>query len=326
MVDKVEEIDRGDDIPGGGVDDTTSVDDKTENHGLTAEEIKAAEEALEKEEADAAVVAEADRKAKEKAERDEKVMIPKARFDEAVEKARRETEAAEARAKELEDQLKERQGGVDIAKIEQAIATREEALDAAIADGNKEKVAVLRKEIRNLDRQIASAEADVKSQYATAVAIEQIRYDALVSQLEQQYPSLNFDSDEFDAEEAGELMELKAAFEAAGQPSTEAMRKAVKALYRNGPQPAKKDDATETAEEKEAKAKAAEEKAAKRKEDAVKRALEKKGKQPSDVKNAGADSDKAGKTGTTKDVKKLSEKEYDALSESEIKRLRGDDA
>ena len=64
--------------------------------------------------------------------------------------------------------------------------------------------------------------------------------------------------------------------------------------------------------------------ASKRKEEAIAKALAEKKKQPADSKKTGLDSDKAGQKGKDKPVSKMSDKEWDDLSEDEKKRLRGD--
>lgn len=269
----------------------------------------------------------------EKEDKKDEPRIPKSRFDEGIAKARREAETATKRADELEAQLKANQGIVDVEKLESRIDDAEEELEKARADGNAEKAAALRREIRSINRQISDSAAAAHAARATAVAVEQIRYGALVSQMEVEHPELNPDlEDQYDQAVVDELTEFKSAFEAAGHSSSESLKKALKAVYRGGPAPKKeaaKDDAgeEETAEELEAKAKKATDAAklaSERKEAAIAKALADKKKQPSDTKKAGLDSDKAGQKGLDKPVSKMSEKEFDALPEDERKRLRGD--
>lgn len=238
--------------------------------------------------------------------------IPKSRFDQAVGKARKAQEMAERKAQELEEQIKASKGKVDASKIEEEIDALEEDLEAARADGDKARAKQIRTEIRRRDQMLADARAEVKMNYATAVAIEQIRYDAAVAAMEAEHPELNEDSDEYDEDLAGEVIEFKTAFEKSGLSSTEALKKSLKAIYRGGPKPA-----AEKADE-------AGKKASDRKADAVTRGLATKKNQPNTTVKGGENSDRAGKLGTAKDVSKMSDKDFDKLSKEDLARLRGD--
>lgn len=246
--------------------------------------------------------------------------IPKSRFDQAVGKARAAEKAALEKAEKLEAELAASKGTVDFAKLEKDIDDLEDKLEDAIKDGNVEAKQRIRREIRQKNGQMAEAKAAAYSQHATAVAVEQIRYDALVERMEAEHPELNPDNeDSFDEGVVAEVMDYKSAFEAKGESSTVALKKALKAVYGNA-KPAEKKEESAKKEEPAAKAEA---KAAERKEEAVKKGLDAKNKQPSNEK-AGVDSDKAGKSGKSTDVTKMSEKDFDKLDEDELKHLRGD--
>ena len=265
----------------------------------------------------------------DKDEKKEEPRIPKSRFDEGIAKARKEAVAATERADALEAQLKANQGIVDVEKLEASIDDLEDDLDKARADGNADKVAEIRRKIRGINRQISDSAAAAHAARATAVAVEQIRYGALVSQMEAEHPELNPDlEDQYDQEVVNELTEYKSAFEAAGLSSSDSLKKALRAVYGNGKKPAAvkdaEDDDGESDEDKAAKAEKAAALASKRKEEAIAKALAEKKKQPADSKKTGLDSDKAGQKGKDKPVSKMSDKEWDDLSEDEKKRLRGD--
>lgn len=263
-----------------------------------------------------------------KAEEDEKEpRIPKSRFDQAVKKARDAEKAALEKAEKLEAELATKKGTVDYEKLEADIETLEDELEDAIKDGNIEAKKRLRKEIRAKNSAMAESKAAAYSQYATAVAIEQITYNAAVERMEAEHPELNPDIDAYDEDLAAEVVDYKTAFEAKGESSTVALKKAIKAVFGHAAPkaPEKKAEAKEEEDEtdKEDLKKKADAAAAKRKEDAVKKGLDTKGKQPTNEK-AGIDSDKAGKSGKAVDVSKMSDKDFDKLEEDEKKRLRGD--
>jgi hypothetical protein len=290
---------------------------------------KVAKEAADKTAADA-VAAEAKVKADAEAaaaaaktDGEKEHMIPKSRFDQAVQKARKEAEGAQKALAEAEAQLKASRGEIDAEKIETELAQLDVKLDQAVADNDKTAIAALRADIRARERALGDARAKAHAVYATAVAVEQIRYDGLVSRMEIEHPELNPEAEKtYDQEKVDEVMELKEAFEAKGLGSTEALQKALKAVYRGGPTP-EKDPAAEKAKA-DAKAKA-EAEAARLKAEAVAKGLVTKDNQPAATGKVGADSDKGGKTGKDGDVMKMSEKEFDKLTEDEKRKMRGDD-
>jgi hypothetical protein len=290
--------------------------------GDTAGAEAAAKAAAEKEAADKAAA-----EPKDEAEKKEEPRIPKSRFDEAVKKARAEAEAAMKRADDLESQLKASQGELDLKKVAEEIDVLEEELEKAIADGNVEVKKRLRSEIREKNQQMAEARAAGHAARATATAIEQIRYDALCDRMEREHPELDPQHEDYDQTVVNDILELKEAFEKAGHGSATALDKALKVTFKGAPAPKKKDEkAPDDAEVKakaDAKAKGDAE-AAKRTAEAVKRGLEKQDQQPPATK--GTDSDKNGKKNTAADIAKMSDKEFDKLSEDDLKRLRGDAA
>lgn len=251
-----------------------------------------------------------------KDEKKDKV-IPKARFDEAVGKERSRAEAAERKAQELEAELNASRTEVDTKKIEGEIIQLEDDLDKALADNDPAEKKRIRAEIRAKTNELAEAKAEQRSKYAIAVAVEQVRYDGVVAALEASHPELNPDSDEYDEELTGNVSELRAAYEAMGMASSAALKKAAALVLAAVPKKdTKKDEKEDDGETPEA--------AAKRKEEAVKKALAARGKQPPNTKDAGKASDRAGKSGSKVDITKMSDAEYEKLTDAEKKALRGD--
>lgn len=280
--------DRGDNAGGGG-DDTSDVDEQ--------QEILAAASADADKDAD-----------KESASKG----IPKARFDEAVGKEREARMKTEAKLQEAEARLKSRETGLDESKVEGEIATLEDEMDAAAADGDKAKVAAIRKEIRAKVMALATADASRQAAYATAVAVERVRYDAAVATLEAKYDGMNPDHADYDEALTGELIELKGAYEATGMGSTDALKKAAKYVFKDAPAEVKKEDPP-------ADKGAAAEKAAKAKEEAIRRGLAAKDKQPPASMGKQAAKDPVGL-----DATKMSDKDFNKMSEDDKARLRGD--
>jgi hypothetical protein len=99
-----------------------------------------------------------------------------------------------------------------------------------------------------------------------------------------------------------------------GHAEMKALKKALKAVYKDGPKP---DDA-----DKGDKSDAAMKAASARKEAAIKKAVGTK--QPAVNTKSGLDSDKAGQTGRLASVSKMSDKEWEELSDDKRRDLRGD--
>lgn len=237
-------------------------------------------------------------------------VIPKKRFDQAVGKARKEAEAASKRAEEAEGKLKAQQGTIDAEKVETEIDDLYDKADQASADGNKELLKLLRREIREKQTLLADARAEVKAAYRAAQAIEQVRYDRVVEDMERDHPELNPDNEDiYEQESVDEIMELTEAYVAKGEGTAAAFKKAIKVFFKNAPVKEAKEEPDEEENE--------------RKEAAAKKALAAKGKQPPAAKT-GLNSDKGGKKEKTIDVNKVSSADWGKLTKEEKAAMRGD--
>ncbi|MGA0610092.1 hypothetical protein [Caldimonas sp. KR1-144] len=262
-------------------------------------------------------------------------MIPKPRFDELNRKSKTriqqlEEELAAARSKDAPDSpaKKIKDAETEIAKLE---ADYEKALD----DGQAAKATQLMRQIRQLDREIIGIKSSAEAAQARAIAVEQVKVDLLIDQIEREHPELDPEADEFDEDKLEEVMELRTAFEARGYASSAAIKRAVNYVF---PSKATKtavdeDDADATAVKAKTKKDAAAEAARKKIEsdaararDAAAKAAKASGKQPAATAKApGLDSHKLGAgEGDPASVAKMSDKDFAALSEEQKARLRGD--
>lgn len=245
--------------------------------------------------------------------------VPKARFDEAVGKERAAREAAEARARDLEEMVRKESRTEEVSKAEQAIEALEAKHTKLILDGEHEAAAKVMKEIRHAERQIATFENNEKLGRATSQAVEQVRMEAAIARLESDHPALNQESEVYDqdlvdlvlAEQARLIRELgKTPSAALTDAATKIMRKFGAA------QPAK--------DVPEAKGLAAAKEASSRKADQVAKNLATDKAQPAKG-TSGMDSDKAGIKGEL-DIDKMTAEEFAALPAATKARLRGDEA
>ena len=274
-------------------------------------------------------------KKERQADPDSEVRIPKSRFDEQVAKERDRAEAAERRAVELEARLnaqsQKTEPKVDpvAAKVDD-LEARIEALhdkrDGFLVDGNIERAAEVRREIRAIEKELREVERNTLRNDAEQIAArrldtqsEEQRIDTVVSDLESEFSVLRKGSDDFDprmvnfvlAEQHRLITELKLtpheALQRAGKETME--------LFGHKPAGSKADDTKEDKPETPAD---------KRRVEARQKVADTMNRQPASLKDAGIDSDKAGQDKADLDVNKLSEAEFNALPAAQLAKLRGD--
>jgi hypothetical protein len=304
-------VDRGDDFT--PTDDADDADEpKVEDKVVEKDEPKA-------EDKDDEDKAEDDDKDEDKKDDKKKApkRIPLDRHEAILNKER------EAR-KEAERQLAQYQNGKAVADIsadltaaETKVLAMEKEYTKLLADGEVEKASELMRDIRRAERQMNEQRSDFKIAEAEARATERARYNISLERVEQAYPALNPDHDDFDAELLGDVADLKVTYERKGMTPTDALQKAVKKLA--GTETTKQEAATTVTPKV-----AAKDVAAERKKDAVGKALDANKKTPANSSKVGMDSDKDGGTVSAKDVMKMSYKDFSALNEEQLARMRGD--
>ena len=248
--------------------------------------------------------------------------IPKSRFDEAVGKEREAREAAERRAAEAERKLQEGQAAQvrtdQIDAIEADIANLEQKHADLLLDGNAKEAAAVMKEIRMAERRIARAESDAIADQRVTRTLETQKFDTVVARIEADYPEFNPDSDKYDTDLVGLVLAKQGnLIRSEGMTPSAAMEKAAKDVAGRF---LKAGEAETKVEEKKGLAST---QAADRKQEQVAKNLEASQRQPASMKDAGIDSDKAGKTSSI-DVSTMSADELAALPEATRQRLRGD--
>lgn len=271
-------------------------------------------------------------KKERQADLDTEVRIPKSRFDEQVAKERERAEAAERRAAEAEARLNAQQPkeekpdpvSTKVDDLEARIEALQDKRDGFLVDGNTEKAAEVRREIRALEKELREVERGALRQEAEQIATRRMEaqtaeqlIDTVVSKLESEFPVLNKASDDFDprmvnfvlVEQQRLITELKLtpheALQRAGKETME--------LFGHKPAGSKVDR-----EEK------PETPAEKRQREARAKVADTVARQPASLKDAGIDSDKAGQDKADLDVNKLTEAEFNALPAAQLAKLRGD--
>ena len=304
-------VDRGDDFKsplddagkGGDKLDPDDGEDKggkadPDKEGEETEEEKAERERLEAEE-----------------EKKKRIRIPKARFDEALGKAKQREQA-------LLDEIEKLKGGQHASATAKAVRDMRDEIDKLqdkyedlILDGRKDEARKVRRHVEALRDELSEYQTNTKSEAARRAAIDEMSYNAQLAGYEAKYPALNPEHEDFDEDKTDEVAALLDAFVKSGQKRANALAKAVKYVL-GAPPSGKADDADDKAKE------AAEKRAA----EARKKAADANKRQPPSGKNVGLDSDKAGGgKGGDVDVLRLSQDKFAKLDEETKAKLRGDE-
>lgn len=290
---------KGDKLDGEG-DKPENKEDKTDldKEGEETEEEKAERERLEAEE-----------------EKRKRIRIPKARFDEALGKAKQREQA-------LLDEIEKLKGGQHASATAKAVRDMRDEIDKLqdkyedlILDGRKDEARKVRRQVEMLRDELSEYQTNTKSEAARRAAIDEMSYNAQLAGYEAKYPALNPEHEDFDEDKTDEVATLLDAFVKSGQKRADALAKAVKYVLGAPPAAGKGGDDDKAKE-------AAEKRAA----DARKKAADANKRQPPDGKNVGLDSDRAGGgKGGDVDVLRLSQDKFAKLDEETKAKLRGDE-
>jgi hypothetical protein len=308
--------DRGDDfVP---TDDDAGTDDTKPGPKATGD-TEAGEEKPPKEPKEPDTEGEADDEHEEERKPAKKdTRIPISRHEALLKKEREARQALEARLSQYEKGSQIADLNADLTKTEEKVVELEKSYAKLVADGEVEKAAAVMREIRQLDRQMTEAKADMKIAAAVAQATESARYNIALERIEAAYPKLNPDHDDFDNELLTDVADLKTTYERRGMTPTQALQKAVAKLLPS--ETGKQEDATTVKPRVDPKDVAAE-----RKKAAVDKLASALKATPPDTSKVGQNSDALGGGLTAKDVMKMSNKDFNALSEESLSRMRGDE-
>ena len=303
VLDKAAAIARGDILP------EQDIDPENPDAELAAAEL---EKELEKS-------AEAEVKEEKEPKKDSR--IPLSRHEAVLNKER------EKRA-DLERQLAQYQNGQQLATVNEQITAAEDSImkmekDYAtlLTDGEIDKATALMAEIRRAERGMAEAKGDMKIQAAEARATERARYNTSLERIENAFPELNPDHEDYNDELMAEVAELKDAYQMKGLTPTVALQKAVKALVE--PRTTRQEMATTSTPRVSEKDIAAERKAA-----AVTKVEKATRTSPPNLNRSGVDSDKMGAGSTeAQALMRMSQAEFKKFADANpeaLARARGD--
>ena len=232
-------------------------------------------------------------------------MIPKSRYDSAQKRAR----TAEARVKQYEEDAAAAAAAAAgttetaMATTDAQLAEIDRGIEQARLDGNTDEVVRLSGEARALEKQVYQTMAETAAATAGTKAQESVKLDSLIDVLEEQYDSLNPDSENFDEDKINEILDMQKAFVKNADTPSQAMLKSVGYIM---PEQRITDEV-----------------AGKRRTNVAKNLKAAEAQAPGSDET-GLNSDSGGKTDEALDLSEMTEAEFDALPPETIKRLRGD--
>lgn len=247
-----------------------------------------------------------------------KARIPLSRHEQILAKEREKRQEVEQRLAQYQRGSEVVKVNTDITAAENKVLELEKKYHAALGDGDIDEAQKLMSQIRGLDREINDLKADMKTAAAEARAVERVRYSVALERIEEAYPELNQDHEEYDPELTQDVVDLKATYESRGLTPTAALQKAVKRLVgTEGRQQATAVDVTPRVK--------ADEVAAARKKEAVGKAIDASRRQPPASRNVGLNSDALGGGLNAKDVMRMGHDDFVKLSEDALSKMRGDE-
>lgn len=244
--------------------------------------------------------------------------IPLDRHEKLLRKERARREEAEAQLQQSRAGREMASINEDLSKIEDELVSMEERYNDLLAEGDTKGAAQLMTQIRRKNAELNAITAQQRDAEVMARAVEKVRYDEALDRIEEAYPELDPDSDEYDEETYQDVVDLMQAGQRRGLSPTKALQRAV-ARVMGADTSAQKRATTATPRVNE------DDVAARRKGEAVKRNLDAARRTPPATHRVGAGNDAAGGALTAKAVMAMSEEEFAKLSEKDLARLRGDE-
>lgn len=236
-------------------------------------------------------------------------MVPKSRLDEVLAKQK-------ALQKQL-DELKQANQPPPPDLPSYDFEAKEREYQDFILDGEPDKAAKLRSEIRNAEREAMSHELRREVEQTVSRNNEETALQQAANLLETEYPVFDQNSADYNEDYTQEVIELRDAFMIQGLGAVDALSKASNFVIKAHDIASESDDSSALAA-KQAPKKSVDEVAKKRAEVAKK--LDAAKKQPPEL--PGESSSSHGEKAL--DISSLSEEEFNALPEATLKRLRGD--
>lgn len=243
--------------------------------------------------------------------------IPLKRHEQLLAKERTQREALERQLAQYQNGQKVVEANEQLTKMEDKILGMEKEYNKLLADGEIDKATALMSEIRRAERSISDAKIEQREQIIESRAREAARYDIVLERIQESYPVLSEDAEEYDEAVVQDVADLKMVYQRRGMPPSKALQEAVKKLLgQSGRDQRTATDVAPRVSEKDV--------AAERRKLAVGKAADAVRRTPPNTKDIGMDSDKAGGGLSPKDVMAMSQDDFSKLTEDQLAKMRGD--
>jgi hypothetical protein len=246
-----------------------------------------------------------------------KGIIPIDRHEAILNKVREERDEAVRALANAQGGQKIVQTNNEITALETEVEGLQDKYDDAVINGEKEEARGLARQLRAKERELGDKKTTIAVSIARSEAIESTRFDIARERIEAAYPVLQPGHEDYDQKTMDAVLELTRMHQHYGYTATDAMQAAVR--LKLGADNVTQQQAAEV------KPRVTDEAIkATRKENAVDKALKTVTKQPPTTEKVGLDNDKLGRKKTARDVMKMSDKEFDSLTDEELAEMGGD--
>ena len=243
-------------------------------------------------------------------EQDKKPMVPKSRLDEVLAKQK-------ALQKQLDD-MKAAQEVIENAPEEYDFAAKEVEYQSLLLDGEADKAAALRQEMRAAEKAQISYEMRQEMNQTVTQSQQATALQTAANELEANFPVFDQNSEVYNAEYTQEVIDLRDAFIVQGYGPVDALSKAANFVIKSN------DIAAPTAEEGSTlagtKAPTPQQDEVAKKRAEVSKKLKAAESQPPELPGESS----ADRGEKSLDINTMSEEEFNALPPDTLKRLRGD--
>lgn len=243
--------------------------------------------------------------------------IPLDRHEKLLKKERARREELEAQLSQSRAGQQMAQANEDLSRVEDELVAMEARYNDLLAEGDTQAAAQLMTQIRRKNAELNSITAAQRDAEVMARAVEKVRFDEALDRIEEAYPELDPNSDEYDEDTYQDVYDLMMAGRQRGLSATKALQRAA-ARVMGAETTAQKRATTATPRVDE------NDVASRRRGEAVRRNLDAARRTPPATHRISANNDAAGGALTAKAVMNMSEDDFEKLSDKDLARLRGD--
>lgn len=193
----------------------------------------------------------------------------------------------------------------EIANYQAQIDSLEDKYEDLMAEGKKLEARQVRVQVRYMQNQLVDYKTALQAERARVQASDSVMYQQTLQVIEDQFPELNPDSEEFNPDADAEVSEVMGGLVAQGYSKADALQRAINYVFRPAPAQDPRLSEREVAQRQ--------------------RNAEAMTRQPASLRDAGMDHDRAGARDGAVDVMRLSMNQFDKLGEETKARLRGDE-